>query len=168
MATQVVAQVTNEDGSISELLIDGKILKFITLQGATQEGLVQIDGDKIELTSTDGQEDLLIETNNPAQALALSSTYHNYGNGYDVATAKLAEGIVVLGGLIQANSNIMNLGDVVLTLPANMRPKAEQIFLQQSGGGALRVNISADGSIMVGADGGGDWLSLAGISFAVA
>lgn len=91
---------------------------------------------------------------------ALSSGWQNFGGGHHWAAYKKVGTRVFLRGLIRFGPD----NSTIFTLPLGYRPTAIELFYGAGSGGVVRVDVNPDGTV-VAYNGGGTFLSLAGLSF---
>ena len=101
--------------------------------------------------------------------LTLQNGWVNYGGGYtDVAISKSSAGVVFLKGLIKSGNTAA--GTVLTTLPPGYRPSGRLIFAQATNGDNLRIDVAANGQVMIynPVAGSAGWTNLTGIKFVAA
>ncbi len=91
-----------------------------------------------------------------------NANFSNYGQGYENVTYyKDRDGRVFLNGLVAINGT---QSGTIFTLPTQYRPQGQLIFMMMGGSGPVRVDVLANGNVILGAATPG-WVSLSGISF---
>jgi hypothetical protein len=104
----------------------------------------------------------------------IGTVWDNFDNGghSSVAFFKDRQGVVHLKGLAKRITSELCGGVLyVFFLPEGYRPAARSVFTSMRNGGLARVNVDADGSVMLDLSVGpvctplGEWLSLEGITF---
>jgi len=96
-----------------------------------------------------------------AKNLTLTSGWQNYGQGYSAANAVRIGNAVMVGGLVKTGP-----GNVIATLPSNLRPSKRQIFNLNSHDKTSRVDVMPNGQIVwVYRANARGWVSLDGIQF---
>lgn len=100
---------------------------------------------------------------------AFFGTWALYGDPsfQDGAYAKTGEGVVILNGLVKRTGTS---GEYIFGLPAGYRPTSRQVFMCLSSAGMVRVDVEADGELLIVPDSGSaiSFLSLSGIQFLAA
>ena len=100
----------------------------------------------------------------PWQAATFQNGWKNYGGGYNEAGYfKDSMGIVHLKGLIKEGNTAH--WTVVFTLPAGYRPAARNLFVVNANGATGRIDIAADGNVIIGPGCSGTWTSIDGLTF---
>lgn len=91
----------------------------------------------------------------------LASGWANYGQGYAGINTVLAGDTVMVGGLVKPGE-----GNVIATLPANLRPAKRLVFNLNSDDKTSRVDVFPDGRIVwVYRAPARGWVSLNGVTF---
>lgn len=99
---------------------------------------------------------------------SLGTGFANYGGSYsDARYRKLANGVVLLGGLVKTTLATVTAGSTIFTLPAGFRPGVALILpAYRSDGNVTRINYgSGDITTGVAITGAGTFISLDGITF---
>lgn len=100
-----------------------------------------------------------------AQVPTINSPWINYGSGFQTARYfKAADGRVTIEGLLQAPGGSSTTDIVLFTLLAGFRPAAQLMFCCYGSGGAYRVDVLANGDVIM-RNGNTSSSSLTGISF---
>ncbi|MEX2451210.1 MAG: hypothetical protein WD407_10175 [Rhodospirillales bacterium] len=144
-ARRMIFNVNTHDRTARvDVLPNGQIL-YVT--GNTGYGWVSLDGISYSLTQ--------------GTALALASGWRNYSAQYAEARVVRAGDTVMVGGLVRPGS-----GALIARLPAHARPYKRHIFNLNVQDKTARVDVLADGRIMlVAGDTRHGYLSLNGITF---
>lgn len=100
-----------------------------------------------------------------AQVPTLNSPWINYGGGFQSVRYFIGpDNKVTIEGLIQATTGSSTTGVTLFTLAAGYRPQANMMFNVWGGGGACRMDVNSDGTVvMQGCN--TVFTSFAGISF---
>lgn len=101
-------------------------------------------------------------TNENPISLTLLNNWVNYGPGFTNATYyKDRTGVVHLEGLIKSGTT-----GIIANLPAGYRPSGSLLFIAVNGYGAFaRIDVTADGNVVVSDPYTTGYLSLSGITF---
>lgn len=135
--------------------------------GCAPVGSITATDVQLAISQLDAQKQSLLTI--PAiQLPSLNSPWINYGGGYLGAQYyKTTEGVVVLEGLIQAPSGSGTSGITLFTLLPGFRPSGTLMFGPWSGGGSCRIDVTADGHVIM-QSGNTAFTSLSGITFIAA
>lgn len=100
-----------------------------------------------------------------AQLPALASPWINYGGGFQgVRYFRAADGRVTIEGLVQAPGGTATASVTLFTLLAGFRPTADLMFVCWGGGGGFRLDVKANGDVVLQGCNTA-FSSLAGVSF---
>ncbi|MEM1186812.1 MAG: hypothetical protein AAGI53_17640 [Planctomycetota bacterium] len=99
--------------------------------------------------------------------LAMEPNWDAYGGVWERPRATKSGDMVHLSGLIRRFNSSVFFSGVVATLPRELSPVHNQVFIVwHSSGGPRRLDVRADGSIELSGDTPvGGWFSLSGISY---
>jgi hypothetical protein len=133
------------------------------------EKIVRGLSNRIHVLETQEHSHLIVNAN----LVPLQGFWVPYGAGYSPVTWSLhTTGRVFIEGLVARSSGSHVTGEWVALMPVGARPRMSLVFNQRVSGGMWRIDVNANGTVIIVDDGGvgvpETYVSLSGINYLAA